>query len=729
MEQHIRRKRACLVIVLTAALQVTGRAREFFFDGARGADTNGGTSESTPFRTLSKLRELDLQPGDIVRFRRGTTFRGAFIFQGNGTPSKPIRLTAYGTGPKPEILGSVRTTAWEQHEGEVYKHTLKREPHYDRHLYGVFEYDTGKVPVRLARMKDRMPQQRGQFHFDKDKDTVYVITSDGAAPATHAMEVSVVEMFCQLRERSWLEIDGLAFLFGNRRHVVFVDSHHITMRNCASLFVGAYGNPNIVMTQGSTYIDVDGCFLYENVNCGILFTDRTTRCRVANCTIVKCLGNDGVTLHSGGRDKNGVRQGITGDFNVVENNVIGLCPEESIDITSGDYHLIQRNICYGNGNPGIIVGHDSDHILIRNNICFGNAHAGIMVAGQPKEGSRGENVVAHNLVFDNVFPGLEIQAANTMVLNNTVIDATGRAAVRLNAEAQGSHLLNNIIVASTPRIRHPSIQFLLGTPKSFDVKMDHNLFFHPAMPSGRVIQTCEGNFKPREMYEKYGVSRHSRIANPYFAETPQRHYLLTDGSPAVDGGINAGQEHKGAFPDLGWQELGAAPPAYPAALIDGSDSDPEVVLWLWGKAPAPELARKQAFVSSDANAAATEAMEKAREKEAQEDPLEAWNWYHAALFRMAETDPRAQRARQRISELAANGAIRQVARSQFAESALARARHFLAADKPKWALVAHYLQVALHSAPEASPLAEQARNTIEQHKTHLASFLTTTSTP
>lgn len=143
-------------------------------------------------------------------------------------------------------------------------------------------------------------------------------------------------------------------------------------------------------------------------------TPRRHRCTVSGCTIVRCQSNDGVTLHSGERDAHGVRQGITGDENMVENNVIGLCREESIDITPGDRHTIRRNICYGNGNPGIIVGHDSGRNLIENNISFGNARAGIHISGNAAEGSTGGNRVVRNLVYDNGYPGLEIGTLNAL---------------------------------------------------------------------------------------------------------------------------------------------------------------------------------------------------------------------------------------------------------------------------------------------------------------------------
>jgi len=306
-----------------------------------------------------------------------------------------------------------------------------------------------------------------------------------------------------------------------------------------------------------------------------------------------------VTIHSGGRDAQGIRQGLAGDKNIIANNVIGLCPEESIDITSGDYHTVRGNICYGNRNPGIIIGHDSDHILVQNNICFNNGHAGIYVSGSEPEGARGENVIVGNLVYDNRYPGLEIQSPGTKVFNNTVVNSRERVNVRISEGGRDCVIRNNIIATTRPEIRHASLQFLLGTPASYRATLDHNLFFHAGRPDGRVIQTAEGHtktpdgqlvhrgavdFTPAELLAKYGTGGDCVIADPLFAAMGRMAYFLSPGSPALGRGIPVGFPHRGAAPDLGWKELGAedTAPSLPAELIDGEE-DEKLILRLWGK--------------------------------------------------------------------------------------------------------------------------------------------------
>ncbi|NOY82672.1 MAG: hypothetical protein GXP31_16875 [Kiritimatiellaeota bacterium] len=584
------------ILVLTASFVplFPGHAAEYYFDSEAGADDNPGVSPERPFRSLEKLARLSLQPGDAVRFKCGSTVRGQLRFKGSGTRERPITVGAYGPGPKPTLLGSVRPTEWEHVRGELYRTRIPTRLFVgDRAVYGVFDSPPGKIPTRLegSRFDSSPPSQRNRFYFDDKNQLLYVITPSGRPPEKHHIEASVVTPIIDLAGQSWIVIEDLTLLFGNRMHISIRDCHDVIVRHCASLFVAFFGNPNITITRGSSRIRILDSFLYENCNCGIVLTDGATQCVVRGCTIVKGRSNDGVTCHSGPRGKDGLPTHLAGDFNLIENNVIGLWPENSIDITSGDHHVVRGNICYSDRQSNIITGHGADHILIENNICFGSMRAGIMITENPKEGARGENRVIRNLVFDNQYPGLEIQARNTRVFNNTVVNSFRRPAVRINAHGRGSVLRNNLIAMLDREIPHPCLHFLRGTPTAFQVALSHNMFYHRAdqlkpgifFPAGRVIGTDDGRFTPEAFAARYGTGGASFAAEPGFDPKTPRYYLLTPKSPAVDSGVDVGLPFVGKAPDVGWKELGNAkdaPPRYPKVLIDG-DGDDTAVLALW----------------------------------------------------------------------------------------------------------------------------------------------------
>ncbi len=73
-----------------------------YYVSPSGNDSNNGTSQSTPWKTIARVNTADLNGGDSVNFQGGATFspNTPLTFQPNdsGTPSNPVRITSYGTG-------------------------------------------------------------------------------------------------------------------------------------------------------------------------------------------------------------------------------------------------------------------------------------------------------------------------------------------------------------------------------------------------------------------------------------------------------------------------------------------------------------------------------------------------------------------------------------------------------------------------------------------------------
>ena len=82
-------------------------AVDYFVDSESGDDTAHGTSANTAWKSLDAVNQADLQPGDVVRFKRGGQWRGQ-LKPKSGNENAPIMYTAYGSdSEKPRLLGSV----------------------------------------------------------------------------------------------------------------------------------------------------------------------------------------------------------------------------------------------------------------------------------------------------------------------------------------------------------------------------------------------------------------------------------------------------------------------------------------------------------------------------------------------------------------------------------------------------------------------------------------------
>ncbi len=79
-------------------------SRIFYVSNSTGEDINNGLSEETAIKTLKRVSELELRPGDRLLLRRGDMWENEkLLLQHSGTLEYPIIVSSYGTGDKPHI--------------------------------------------------------------------------------------------------------------------------------------------------------------------------------------------------------------------------------------------------------------------------------------------------------------------------------------------------------------------------------------------------------------------------------------------------------------------------------------------------------------------------------------------------------------------------------------------------------------------------------------------------
>ena len=105
-----------IAIFFTANLNATN-----YYVSSSGNDSNAGTSENTPWKTLAKVNSFTPKPGDQILFKRGEEWTGSITVNASGTSSSRITYGAYGTGDNPKIYGSEVITGWTKHSGNIYK--------------------------------------------------------------------------------------------------------------------------------------------------------------------------------------------------------------------------------------------------------------------------------------------------------------------------------------------------------------------------------------------------------------------------------------------------------------------------------------------------------------------------------------------------------------------------------------------------------------------------------
>jgi len=69
----------------------------YYVDANKGNDSNNGLTPAFAWKSLQKVQSVELHPGDIVRFKRGTSYSGSLFVRFSGTTDNYITFTDYGS--------------------------------------------------------------------------------------------------------------------------------------------------------------------------------------------------------------------------------------------------------------------------------------------------------------------------------------------------------------------------------------------------------------------------------------------------------------------------------------------------------------------------------------------------------------------------------------------------------------------------------------------------------
>ncbi|MBK1619389.1 hypothetical protein CKO42_13255 [Lamprobacter modestohalophilus] len=90
--------------VLALLLAMPLSAADYFVSSA-GSDDNPGSPEA-PWRSIAKVNQTSLEPGDRVLFRRGDRWEETLHPSSSGAPGNPITYADFGGGVRPIITGA-----------------------------------------------------------------------------------------------------------------------------------------------------------------------------------------------------------------------------------------------------------------------------------------------------------------------------------------------------------------------------------------------------------------------------------------------------------------------------------------------------------------------------------------------------------------------------------------------------------------------------------------------
>mgnify|MGYP001765396517 CR=1 FL=1 len=125
---------------MNRAAQAAPAAVTYYVSSSGGSDSNDGLSEAKPFRTIDRVNNLQLQPGEQVLFKCGDTWHGEMLtITHSGAADQPITFSSYPAGciDQPTIAGTQPVSGWTLVGGNIYAADLSSGANAGKFAYGV----------------------------------------------------------------------------------------------------------------------------------------------------------------------------------------------------------------------------------------------------------------------------------------------------------------------------------------------------------------------------------------------------------------------------------------------------------------------------------------------------------------------------------------------------------------------------------------------------------------
>ncbi|MBR5308166.1 MAG: hypothetical protein IKU43_05295 [Clostridia bacterium] len=271
-----------------------------YYVSASGDDNNDGLSPEKPIKTIEKVSELELCPGDAVLFKRGETFRGSF------TSQQGVIYSAYGEGKKPVITPSLQNYAspdlWVETEVKnVYKLTIPIT-----NDVGVIVFDEGKAwSIKRIKGNPDFPEG-GLENLDCDfamwhdvshpvgvEGYVY-LRCDKGNPGELFSSIEIARRSNCANGRNDVTFDNLCFKYCGGHGIGAGTVNGLTVRYCEFGWIGGswhnferrsrYGNGIEIYGGCRNYI-CDHNYIYQVYDAGITHQYKTNKGDILMCDI------------------------------------------------------------------------------------------------------------------------------------------------------------------------------------------------------------------------------------------------------------------------------------------------------------------------------------------------------------------------------------------------------------------------------------------------------------
>lgn len=347
-------------------------ASTYYVDNNSGSDLNSGLSPTSAWQSLIQVNAFTFLPADSILFKRTGQWRGQ-LFPQSGNATSQIVYGSYGTGTKPEFLGSLNkgnATDWVFDGSNIW------------HCVDTFVTDVGNMIFNTAssfgikKWSSAGMTQQGDYWFDKTSYVLRMYSTANPATIYSDIECAIRLHIIDEDSMSYISYSNLSIKYGGSHGIGGGNTHHINISDCDISFMGGGDQDGINDIRFGNGIEFWGN-AHDNL---------VERCRIWE------IYDSGVTNQNNGST---VQQ-----YNITyRNNIIWNCAMSSFEYFNHPATSITSNILFEN-NTCVNAGYGwgiqrpdpagahilfwwndaiNDSIVVRNNIFYNASRALIFI--------------------------------------------------------------------------------------------------------------------------------------------------------------------------------------------------------------------------------------------------------------------------------------------------------------------------------------------------------------
>ncbi len=287
--------------LLLLVITLTVSATKYYVSSSGGSDSNDGKTESTAWKTISKVNGSSLSPGDIVAFKSGDQWRETLKVPSSGSSSSYIVFTNYGSGVKPRILGSVQATSWTNQGSNIWRSSTSCS---NPSTYGnIFFVNSQAGAATWGVRKSATSALVAEFDWTWSSNNIYVYSATDPSVRYTSVEAAQRMFSIDLNDKNYVEVNGIDMFYctwgGVLQHTDNASFTGFTMRNCESAYHGdknGYGY-GVYLCYNNTLIE--DCVFHDTGRRGVSINNYSNY-DISNVLIQRCTFYNG--FHTTGPD-------------------------------------------------------------------------------------------------------------------------------------------------------------------------------------------------------------------------------------------------------------------------------------------------------------------------------------------------------------------------------------------------------------------------------------------